>query len=208
MNQSETQVSVNENTVSINEPNLNETNLKESFESRVENVVYEQQINADVFTGQVKWFNNRLGYGFITIITPGKHLNEDVFVHQQHITPKISEYRSLQQGEYVSFKLGLADSDVELSKNDHQHQAISVRGVYGGSLLCDQIARREPSSNLNGRSNNRLGNYQNTNTTREHTSRENTSKENTSKENTVFNQKSSRKPNNEDWQKVRQRKQY
>jgi cold shock CspA family protein len=102
------------------------------------------------YVGQVKWFNNRLGYGFITIISQGDRHNEDIFVHQQHITPKTSDYRSLQQGEYVSFQLGTADSsasgNAEASSESAKHinQAVNVTGVFGGTLMCDQIPRRTP----------------------------------------------------------------
>ena len=92
------------------------------------------------YVGQIKWFNNRIGYGFITIISESTRRGEDIFVHQQHITPKTSEYRSLQQGEYVSFQLGNPDTDSESAK--HANQAINVTGVFGGSLMCDQITRR------------------------------------------------------------------
>jgi cold shock CspA family protein len=94
------------------------------------------------YVGQVKWFNNRLGYGFITIISEGERKNEDIFVHQQHITPKSSDYRSLQQGEYVSFQLGTPDTSEEGAK--HVNQAVKVTGVFGGSLMCDQIPRSTP----------------------------------------------------------------
>ena len=94
------------------------------------------------YVGQVKWFNNRLGYGFITIISEGDRKNEDIFVHQQHITPKSSDYRSLQQGEYVSFQLGTPDTSEEGAK--HVNQAVKVTGVFGGSLMCDQIPRNTP----------------------------------------------------------------
>jgi cold shock CspA family protein len=105
-----------------------------------------QQSQTSNFVGQVKWFNNRLGYGFITIISAGEHNGEDIFVHQQHITPKTSDYRSLQQGEYVSFQLGTADSNSEGEAAKHTNQAVKVTGVYGGSLMCDQIPRRAPST--------------------------------------------------------------
>ena len=103
------------------------------------------------FVGQVKWFNNRLGYGFITIVSPGAHNNEDIFVHQQHITPKTSDYRSLQQGEYVSFQLGTADANSDAAPSEtaggkHVNQAVKVTGVFGGALMCDQIPRRVPGS--------------------------------------------------------------
>ena len=100
------------------------------------------------FIGQVKWFNNRLGYGFITIVSQGDRNNEDIFVHQQHITPKTSDYRALQQGEYVSFQLGTADSNSENGSESAKHvtQAVNVTGVFGGTLMCDQIPRRVPGA--------------------------------------------------------------
>ncbi len=105
-----------------------------------QNQVSATPINSTSYVGQVKWFNNRLGYGFITIISECERRNEDIFVHQQHITPQTSDYRSLQQGEYVSFLLGKADTEGESSK--HSTQAVSVTGVFGGTLMCDQIPRR------------------------------------------------------------------
>ena len=107
-----------------------------------------QQTNqvAESYVGQIKWFNNRIGYGFITIISESARKGEDIFVHQQHITPKTSEYRSLQQGEYVSFQLGTPDTDSESAK--HANQAVKVTGVFGGSLMCDQITRRSGPNSI------------------------------------------------------------
>lgn len=109
-------------------------------QNQVSDKVTATPINSTSYVGQVKWFNNRLGYGFITIISECERRNEDIFVHQQHITPQTSDYRSLQQGEYVSFLLGKADTEGESSK--HITQAVSVTGVFGGTLMCDQIPRR------------------------------------------------------------------
>jgi cold shock CspA family protein len=109
-------------------------------QNQVSDKVTATPIDSTSYVGQVKWFNNRLGYGFITIISECPRRNEDIFVHQQHITPQTSEYRSLQQGEYVSFLLGKADTEGESSK--HSIQAITVTGVFGGTLMCDQIPRR------------------------------------------------------------------
>jgi len=95
-------------------------------------------IDSTSYVGQVKWFNNRIGYGFITIVCDCERKSEDIFVHQQHITPKTSGYRSLVQGEYVSFQLGRADSETEGSK--HVVQAVNVTGVFGGTLMCDQTS--------------------------------------------------------------------
>ena len=33
-------------------------------------------------TGQVKWFNNKLCYGFIRVVSEGDSHGEDIFVHQ------------------------------------------------------------------------------------------------------------------------------
>ena len=80
-----------------------------------------------VHQGQVKWFDNKLGYGFITINSSGEHSGKDVFVHQTNITPLSSEYRTLSKGEYVSLNLS----------NDEQCQALDVSGINGGPLRCD-----------------------------------------------------------------------
>ncbi len=49
-------------------------------------------------TGQVKWFNNAKGYGFI-----GRDGGNDVFVHYSAITG--DGYRTLQEGEAVEFEI-------------------------------------------------------------------------------------------------------
>ncbi len=49
-------------------------------------------------TGQVKWFNNAKGYGFI-----GREGGADVFVHYSAITGE--GYRSLQEGDTVEFEI-------------------------------------------------------------------------------------------------------
>ena len=49
-------------------------------------------------TGQVKWFNNAKGYGFI-----GRSDGADVFVHYSAIVG--DGYKSLQEGETVEFEI-------------------------------------------------------------------------------------------------------
>lgn len=49
-------------------------------------------------TGQVKWFNNAKGYGFI-----GREGGADVFVHYSAIAG--DGYRSLQEGDTVEFEI-------------------------------------------------------------------------------------------------------
>ena len=61
--------------------------------------------------GRVKWFRNNLGYGFITVVSPGAPENgRDVFVHQSNVHPAVSTYRTLIKDEYVS--LDLSDEEI------------------------------------------------------------------------------------------------
>lgn len=77
--------------------------------------------------GQVKWFDNKLGYGFITVLSEENH-GDDIFVHQTNVHPMQSEYRTLMKGEYVSLNIS----------TDDKRQALDVTGVLGGSLRCDE----------------------------------------------------------------------
>ena len=83
--------------------------------------------------GQVKWFDNKLGYGFITVLNNVKK-GADVFVHQTNIYPLETEFRTLMKGEYVSLNVS----------EDDKIQALNVTGVLGGSLRCDdpRVPRR------------------------------------------------------------------
>ena len=49
--------------------------------------------------GQVKWFSNARGYGFIL----GEGTEKDIFVH--HSSIKMEGYRSLNEGDAVQFDL-------------------------------------------------------------------------------------------------------
>jgi len=52
--------------------------------------------------GTVKWFNASKGYGFIQ-----QEEGEDVFVHHQEIQGE--GYKSLNEGDKVSFEIGQGD---------------------------------------------------------------------------------------------------
>lgn len=80
--------------------------------------------------GQVKWFNNKAGYGFITV-SDGEHANKDIFIHYSSISVTNSQYRYLVQGEYVEFSLEKSTSD------KHELQATSISGIKGGKLMCE-----------------------------------------------------------------------
>jgi len=82
------------------------------------------------FTGRVKWFNNKSGYGFITV-TDGPKLGSDVFVHHTSIKVDSEQYKYLVQGEYVDFNLS------NTQNLDHEYQAGEVYGIKGGKLMCE-----------------------------------------------------------------------
>ena len=85
------------------------------------------------YTGRVKWFNNKAGYGFITVCrsSANDRVGEDVFVHHSGITVSSEQYKYLVQGEYVDFNLRESDSDA------HPFQATRLTGVAGGKLMCE-----------------------------------------------------------------------
>jgi len=93
-----------------------------------------QETSSKVLLGRVKWFNNKSGFGFITV-TDGESQGDDVFVHHSSIKVDSEQYRYLIQGEYVEFVL----SDVVEGK--HKIQASNVSGIKGGKLMCE--TRRE-----------------------------------------------------------------
>lgn len=97
-----------------------------------ENVVVKEQVdneNCGTYTGQCKWFNDKLGFGFITICE-GNDKGRDIFVHHSGIKPLNSNYRTLKKGEYINFNVvdGL-----------NGLQAVDVTGIQGGPLMCDHV---------------------------------------------------------------------
>ena len=91
------------------------------------------------FTGRVKWFNNKTGYGFLTVIQhpsvePGSEESKvglDVFVHHSALKVEKEQYRYLVQGEYVQFQLSDEVND------KYKYQALNISGIAGGQLLCE-----------------------------------------------------------------------
>lgn len=80
--------------------------------------------------GRVKWFNNKSGYGFITV-TDEYRSGIDVFVHHSAINVEKQQYKYLVQGEYVEFDL------IKVHSDKHEWQASCVSGISGGKLMCE-----------------------------------------------------------------------
>lgn len=80
--------------------------------------------------GCVKWFNNKQGFGFISV-TSGDKVGTDLFVHHSAIQVAKEQYKYLVQGEYVEFELCKAD------QASHEWQAGNVRGLDNGRLMCE-----------------------------------------------------------------------
>jgi cold shock protein len=81
--------------------------------------------------GKVKWFNNKAGYGFITVSEDGDYNGKDIFTHYTAVKVTNSQYKYLVQGEYVEFEL------VKPESGSHEYKAMSVTGISGGELMCE-----------------------------------------------------------------------
>lgn len=82
-------------------------------------------------TGQVKWFNTKAGFGFITVSDGFKETGKDIFVHYSSISVTGSQYKYLTQGEYVDFDI------VKPSNDKHEFHAVNVTGIRNGNIMCE-----------------------------------------------------------------------
>ena len=82
-------------------------------------------------TGMVKWFNNKSGFGFITVYSEGEFKGKDIFAHYSSIRVTNSQYKYLVQGEYVDFNLSRSEND------KHEFHAMDITGVMNGPILCE-----------------------------------------------------------------------
>jgi len=85
------------------------------------------------YFGRVKWFNNKAGYGFCTVMGDegGDRVGEDIFAHHTGVKVASEQYKYLVQGEYVQFTLRSSDSA------SHPYQAANLSGPWNGQLMCE-----------------------------------------------------------------------
>ena len=84
--------------------------------------------------GQVKWFNAKAGFGFVTVGS------EDVFVHHSEIKVGKEQFRYLVEGEYVELR-------VTKKAGEEKRQGSEITGIGGGRVMCEvRAAAAEASS--------------------------------------------------------------
>lgn len=103
-------------------------------------------------TGIVKWFNNKAGFGFLTVCGDGVYSNKDIFVHYSNIRASNTQYKQytyLVLGEYVEFVV------VKSENENYEFHATDITGILGGPIMCEtrrlaiasQSDRKEVHSN-------------------------------------------------------------
>lgn len=88
--------------------------------------------NQQSYEGKCKWFSDKHGYGFISVISEGDRKGEEMFVHVSKLSPdNQNQFKTLKTGEYCSFTVGKVNDDTD------RYQATNVHGISGGPLICE-----------------------------------------------------------------------
>ena len=100
--------------------------------------------------GNVLWFDQKKGFGFIKIMTPtSEFLDREVFVHYSNIN-SVNTFKKLYPGENVS--LNVVKNTEE--NNGKEYICQNVSGLLGSQLLVDNenylikvIKKRQSATN-------------------------------------------------------------
>jgi cold shock CspA family protein len=107
-------------------------------ESKMQNSREQVIVSESRLVGRVKWFNQKSGFGFITLCEDNSEVSEsndndnkekDIFVHYSCLSAENSPYKYLVPGEYVEFDL------VKTEDDKHEYHAANVSGIKGGPLM-------------------------------------------------------------------------
>ena len=92
-----------------------------------------EEMNIGKEVGNVVWFDQKKGFGFVKIINPeSEYLGKEIFVHFSTIQSENS-FKKLFPGENVS--LDVAKNTDETSNKEFV--STNVRGLYGSQLMVD-----------------------------------------------------------------------
>merc|ERR1712039_795594 len=127
---------------------MGEDTNNNSVTSDIQTEVEKELTKSTRVRGQVKWFNSKKGFGFITYKDGDK--DNDIFVHHTCIKySNTDSFRNLVTGEYVEFEVSPCPG------KEGQFQAEQVTGINNGLLLSEvrnNNRTRVPNDNRNQKS--------------------------------------------------------
>ena len=92
----------------------------------------EMKVGTEV--GNVIWFDQKKGFGFVKILTPGsEYLDKEIFVHFSSINSENS-FKKLYPGENVSLDV---EKNTDENANGKELISKNVSGLFGSQLLVD-----------------------------------------------------------------------